>query len=288
VQSKFDSAIRTELWRARPLPDAWRATIERNVPYTRLLPAADLDELHGHVQVFLAEKTFEGCRGMVVTDTVRLTIAAQACLLLLHRETDYYPLLDTILVYPSAFEVELEWSVDGHVHARTTDVRIGESWQRGIVVLSWQDVQDGAADIRDGHNVVLHEFAHQLDHEGGDDDGTPLLGDREQRAAWARVLGAAYEGLVQDVERGAETLLDPYASESPAEFFAVATEFFFEASVELRREQPELYEQLKRFYRQDPAELRLARPGADRCHTSQRRRYHRAGLPRRRRPRPAQ
>lgn len=240
--------------RAKQFPAAWVSIIERNVPYYQLLPAPDRQELQGHIQVFLYEKRFDGCGGMVITDEVRVTIAAQACMLLLHRETDYYPLLRTILVYPRAFRSRTT-SHDGDFVQEGVTTRTGESWYRGEVILSWEDVKWGAADIHDGQNVVFHEFAHQLDDESVPADGAPELGGRSQYIAWARVLGHEFEALTRAVAEDQATVLDAYGAESPAEFFAVATECFFERPLPLRSQHPALYEQLQAFYRQDPAAI---------------------------------
>lgn len=245
---------RRDLLRATPLPMAWLKIIERNVPLYRCLPPADQRELQGHIQIFLAEKRFEGCGGLQITDEIRVTVAAQACVLLLHRDTDYYPTMISILVYPSAYIAHVSDSVGGIVREGDS-VRLGESWHHGAVVLSWDDVLRGATDIHDGHNVVLHEFAHQLDQEGGAAHGSPILPRRSMYVAWARVLGAEYVHLQQDAEHGRKTVLDTYGATNPAEFFAVATECFFEKSVQLKRKHPELYEELKLYYQQDPTQL---------------------------------
>jgi MtfA peptidase len=238
--------------RRRPFPDAWRALIESNVPYVARLPPEDRAELFGLVQIFLAEKRFEGCGGLTLTDEVRVTIAAQACILLLHRETDDYPNLTSILVYPTTYVVhEGRRTAEGLV-AEGPQARLGESWARDVVVLAWDSVLSGAADIHDGHNVVLHEFAHQLDQEGGAGDGAPALPRRSMYVAWARVLGHDFDQLVRDVTHHHRTLIDRYGATNPAEFFAVVTETFFEKPRELRARHPELYELLKEFYRQDP------------------------------------
>ena len=131
---------------------------------------------------------------------------------------------------------------------------MGESWYRGAVVLSWEDVKSGAARVDDGENVVLHEFAHQLDDEAGRGDGAPALSKRSMYVAWARVLGREYADLSSQIAGHAHTDIAPYGAESPAEFFAVVTEAFFEKPVQLRHRHPELYEQLQMFYQQDPAE----------------------------------
>jgi Mlc titration factor MtfA (ptsG expression regulator) len=241
--------------RARPLPLAWIEIIERNVPYYRLLPEEDRKELRGHIQVFLDEKQFEGCAGMIVTDEIRVTIAAQACILLLHRETECYPLLDAVLVYPREYGARTTRYHGSYIREDTVEVRSGESWYRGTVVLSWNDVMDAGADPGNPWNVVLHEFAHQLDDETGAADGTPRLAESSQYPEWTQVVGGEYEQLVRVAGANAASFLDPYGAESPAEFFAVVTEYFFEAPLDLRHRHPQLYEQFRRFYRQDPAEL---------------------------------
>jgi len=213
----------------------------------------------GHVQVFLSEKRFEGCGGLQITDEVRVTIAAQACVLLLHRPSDDYPELSSILVYPTTYLVPGSHTGPGGLVSEDSQARLGESWTRGEVVLVWDSVLSGAADIHDGHNVVLHEFAHQLDQEDGVGDGAPILPRRSMYVAWARVLGHEFDHLVRDVERHHRTLLDRYGATNPAEFFAVATETFFEKPSQLRLKHPDLYAQLRTFYQQDPV-MRLAAP----------------------------
>ncbi len=239
---------------------AWLEIIERNVPIYACLPDADRKELQGLVQIFLAEKSFEGCGGLVLTDEMKVTIAAQACLLLLHRETDVYPRLITILVYPTAYVTKASEPLGGGVVLEGESIHLGESWSSGVVVLSWDDVRAGASDIHDGQNLVLHEFAHQLDREDGEINGTPLLDQRSQYLAWGRVLNAEYERLRRDSRLGRATVLDDYGATDPAEFFAVSTECFFEKPRVLQKRHPELYEELKTFYRQDPARLLPSRP----------------------------
>ncbi len=207
------------------------------------------------IPIFLAEKTFEGCGGLTVSEEMKVTIAAQACLLLLHRDTDIYPRLVTILVYPSAYVARDVRPIGGPLVLEGQSARLGESWTTGVVVLSWDDVQAGASDIHDGHNLVLHEFAHQLDREDGAINGTPLLEQRSQYLAWGRVLTAEFERLQRDSQLGRATVLDDYGATDPAEFFAVATECFFEKPRTLKKRHPALYEELKTFYRQDPAAL---------------------------------
>lgn len=239
----------------RRFPDEWLAIIERNVPFYKSLPAADQKELQRHILVFIGEKSFEGCAGLQITDEIKVTIAAQACTLLLHRKTGYYPGLSSILVYPQAYTAHNTQRLAGGVVAEGPDIRLGESWRRGSVVLSWDDVRRSAADIHDGHNVVFHEFAHQLDSSGARHDSTPVLRNRSTYIAWARILQRDYEKLRREVSRNRATLLNKYGATNPAEFFAVATECFFERPKELQELHPELYEELKLFYQQDPARL---------------------------------
>jgi hypothetical protein len=238
-----------------PLPQDWLATVERNVPYYRILPSQDRIELQGLIQVFLAEKHFEGCEGLKISDEIRLTIAAQACILLLRRKTDFYPSLMSILVYPHAYVAPISRHEPGGIVSEGMRTLAGQTWDKGSLVLSWDDVVRGALDINDGHNVVFHEFAHQLDNEAGVGDGAPLLPEPSMYAAWARILGREYKALVDSIEHDRPTLIDSYAAMNPAEFFAVATEFFFEKAAELRTRHPQLYAELRIFYVQDPATL---------------------------------
>ena len=238
-----------------PFPPDWLRIMERNVRLYSRLPADDQAELQGYVRTFLAKKDFEGCGGQTITDEVRVTIAAQACLLLLHRQTECFPSVSTVLVYPSTYVVQRrERGEDGVVSEGPSEL-VGEAWQHGPVVLAWDDVLAGTADETDGHNVVLHEFAHKLDEEDGALDGAPALGRRSRYAAWARILAREYRRLRRDSARGRRTVLDEYGAEDPVEFFAVATESFFEEPVLLKGRHPQLYAELAEFYRQDPAGL---------------------------------
>jgi Mlc titration factor MtfA (ptsG expression regulator) len=239
--------------RRQPFPANWRRLIERNVLFFARLSEPDQSELLGHVQVFLAEKHFEGCAGLELTDEIRLTIAVQACLLLLHRETDYFPILLAILVYPSTYVVQENRPLEGPVWEERATARHGETGRRmGTMVLAWDAARDGAADASDGKNVVLHEFAHQLDFENHATDGTPALDSRQQQLSWAQVMRTEFASLRAADETGIPTLLDNYGATNPAEFFAVATEAFFERPYALRGQHPKLYAELQRFFRQDP------------------------------------
>lgn len=250
----FLKRIRRKRLRQKPFPQSRIDILRKNVPLYGRLSAADQQELHGHIQVFLAEKYFEGCGGLTVTEEMRVTIAAQACILLLHRKTGYYPKLVSILVYPNAYLAHHRERNAAGLVTEEIQQRLGESWSHGTVVVSWDDVRAGAADAQDGHNVVYHEFAHQLDIEDGQQaDGSVILPRRSMYIAWARILGREYVALKRAVAAGRKTVLDSYATTSPAEFFAVATECFFETPVLLKMKHPELYEELKLYYQQDPA-----------------------------------
>jgi Mlc titration factor MtfA (ptsG expression regulator) len=248
----FKSRRRARL-RTQPVPAAWRPMLERNLPVFKRLAADDQAELLGHTQVFLAEKHFEGAGGLELTDEIRVTIAAQACLLLLHRETDYYPELVSIIVYPSGYTAVEDRHIGGGIWEEGGEDRLGHTGQRlRALVLAWDSVRRGASAPTDGENLVLHEFAHQLDFENQRSDGTPALDTRGEYLAWARVMSAEFEALRDATDSGVPTLLDSYGATDPAEFFAVITEVFFERPRALRKLHPALFDQLQRFYRQDP------------------------------------
>jgi hypothetical protein len=252
--------------RSQAFSAEWREILLRRFALYSRLPPADRRELEGHIQVFLVEKNFEGCGGQEITDEVKVLIAAQACLLLLHRDTDYYPDLKTVLVYPSAYVAKTRWREEEEITDRRSRVRLGESWQSGAVVLAWDAALAGATDPADGQNVVLHEFAHQLDQENGMADGFPPLGGAGFRerfgryTTWARILGSEFKQLNSALEQNLETVLNDYGAKNPAEFFAVATECFFEKPSQLKERHPALYAELKEFYRQDPLQYGSAGP----------------------------
>jgi len=252
--------------RNRPFPAAWQEILSKRYSVYSRLPPPARRELEGLIQVFLDEKQFEGCGGQEITDEVRVLIAAQACLLLLHRDTDLYPGLKTVLVYPSTYVAKTRWREDQEITDRQSRARLGESWSHGAVVLAWDATLAGAADPADGQNVVLHEFAHQLDQENGPADGVPPLGGSGFRerfgryTAWARILGGEFRQLNSALEQDLETVLRDYGASNPAEFFAVATECFFEKPGPLKERHPALYAQLQAFYRQDPLLYRPTRP----------------------------
>ncbi|HXI83989.1 MAG TPA: M90 family metallopeptidase [Verrucomicrobiae bacterium] len=238
---------------AQTFPASWRAILQQNVSYYQRLTASEREELQGDIQVFIAEKNFEGCSGLEINDEIKVTIAAYACILLLNRRHDFYPRLQSILVYPDAYPVPVVRLVPGNIAVAGHEMRAGESWRTGAVVLSWSHVLRRPAAVPDGRNVALHEFAHQIDQENGFVDGAPDLSTSSQYAAWARVLGSEFATLSQQTVADQPTLIDKYGATEPAEFFAVVTEYFFEKPLELWQRHPELYEELRRFYRQNPA-----------------------------------
>jgi Mlc titration factor MtfA (ptsG expression regulator) len=207
-------------------------------------------QLKRHIQVFVAEKPFIGCRGQLITDELRVTIAAQACLLLLaHARPDYYPKLRQILVYPDVFVVQRERPLGSGVVQEQRQAMSGESWAQGQVIVSWSEALAGAADPDDGQNVVLHEFAHQIDQDNGVADGRPWRPSAAKRRRWAAVMGAAFERLRDEPS----ALIDAYGASDPAEFFAVVTELFFEQPHALATEAPAVYRELVELYRVDPS-----------------------------------
>lgn len=238
--------------RRQPFPAAWRQILRERVPYFRAMPADLQLQLKKHIQVFLAEKPFIGCRGLVVTDEMRVTIAAQACLLILNRRSDYFAPLRQILVYPGGFVVDRVHADGSGVVQDQRRALAGESWSQGQVILSWQDTLEGAEVADDGRNVVIHEFAHQLDQDNGGANGAPRLAGRRRRERWARVFGEAFAALQQHVQAGQPSLLDDYGATDPAEFFAVCSEVFFEQPQRLATEHAALYRELSEFYRVNP------------------------------------
>lgn len=239
--------------RKKEFPAAWVEILKRNVPLFSRLTDADREELKRDLLVFLDEKRFEGCAGLEITDEVRVTIGALACMLLLREKHDYYPDLVTILVYPSRYKATQRELLAHGVVREGESTRLGESWSGGNVVLSWDAALAGAKDMRDGQNVVLHEFAHQLDQKDGTPDGAPELARWAMYGPWAQVLGVEYQSLKSDKGKRQKTLIDKYGATNPAEFFAVVTEAFFEKPRQFKEKHPELYEQLQLFYGQDPA-----------------------------------
>ena len=213
---------------AFPLP--WLQMIERRCKFYKALPESSQERLQKHVQVFLAEKKFEACGDLrEVTDEMRVVIAAQACLLLIGlKKHNYFNKLRSILVYPGAFHRGRErlFSLHDEEEHKEGVVLLGESWGGGSVVIAWENALRGALNEDDGQNVVMHEFAHQLDQVDGPADGAPVLRCRADYEDWAKVLGHDYARLVKLTEAGKRDVIDAYGATNPAEFFAVATETF--------------------------------------------------------------
>ena len=237
---------------ARPMPPAWRAILLANIPIYARMSGELQHQLDKRVQQFLFEKKFVGCAGLEVDDEMRLSIAGQACLLLLNRASRVYPDLHTVLVYPSAFMVPRKQVDDAGVVTEAPQHLLGESWGDGRVILSWDHVQRGATDWTDGQNVVLHEFAHQLDSESGSNNGAPYLGSQTNYRNWSEVLSRDFAALRTDALYRQQSVMDHYGATSPAEFFAVATETFFEKPWQMSERHPELFAELFKYYRVDP------------------------------------
>lgn len=239
----------------KPLPPEWIQILEKNVSIYLLLPEPLKKELHGRINIFLNEKEFFGFGGLEVSDEIQLTVAGNACLLLLKRDKRCFPGFTSILMYPDTY-VAKEVKSDGMVESHEHSARAGESWHRGPIVLSWADVMRGSLDPNDGHNVVLHEFAHKLDEANNSMNGLPVLRDHSHYAEWASVLSKEFDALLIRANRGTNSVIDAYGTVSPAEFFAVATESFFEKPIQMKTKLPDLYQQLERFYDLDPAAWR--------------------------------
>jgi len=231
-------------------PLLWRAIVAR-YPFTRALSDAELARLHELVILFLHEKSVHGAGGMAVRDEVRVAIAVQACILILNLGLDYYRGWVEVIVYPDEFVAEYDYVDEAGVTHHVEEAMSGESWERGPVVVSWADVQE--AGTGQGYNVVIHEFAHKLDMLNGEPNGYPPLHAGMQRPAWAAAFTAAYEDFCRKVDGGLEAGIDEYAAESPAEFFAVVSEAFFESPGIVAGTYPDVYAQLTQFYRQDTA-----------------------------------
>ncbi len=235
----------------------WAALLDR-YPFTRPLSADERSRLRDSVILFLDEKTIVGARGLEVDQEMRLAIAAQACVLIMNLDLDFYRGWTEVIVYPGEFVAEYEYVDHDGIQHHVEEPMTGESWLAGPVILSWADAERrGEAQ---GYNVVIHEFAHKLDMLNGDANGYPPLHAGMSREDWTRAFDAAYRDFCARVERNEETGVDPYAAESPAEFFAVLSEAFFEIPGIVRAQHPEVYGQLAAFYRQDPGR-RLAAAG---------------------------
>ncbi len=242
--------LRYALSQAFPLP--YSKILRKNLPEYSKMPTDLQMQLKRRIRQFLFQKTFVGCGGLIITDEIKVTIAGKACMLLLNRPSKVYPKLTHILVYPSAFVVPRTQMLNGGVVTHTNQGLSGESWSDGRVILAWDQIIHHPANVGQGQDVVMHEFAHQLDSESGSTNGAPLLPDTEAYRRWSKVMEAEYAKLLHATEHHHATVIDPYGTTNPAEFFAVTTEAFFKKSTELAGHHPALYEQLRSYYQVEP------------------------------------
>lgn len=243
---------RRRQWLNEPFPSTWEPHLTA-IPFFQKLNGDDQKHLRNLVHVFIREKNWEGCGGLELNNQIKVVIAAQACLLILRLDHDYYHNVNSILVYPSAFYNNMPSAGPGGVVGTSNTPHAGEAWLGGEVILAWDSAFAGGRNPEDGHNTVIHEFAHKLDMLDGSADGAPPLGDREQQKRWAEVLSEHFAHLRQATAAGRRTLIDSYGTTNAAEFFAVASEVFFEKGAQLQRIRPDLYDCLCQFYGQDPA-----------------------------------
>jgi Mlc titration factor MtfA (ptsG expression regulator) len=238
----------------QPFPPQWQEWLRARTSIYQRVPAELRERLHALVRIFVGEKTFVGCNGLQVTEEIRVVIAAYACLLVMNRpdvpRAHFYDDLFSILVYPTPFIVPHTHRDSHGVVTEGQHVLSGQAWDSRRIIVSWQDIEDG---LTSGHNIVLHEFAHYLDMEDETMDGAPGLGSARAYREWSSVFWSEYQQLCANLSAGHRTFLDPYAATEPAEFFAVVTEAFFEKSLEFQTQHAGLYEQLRRYYRVDPA-----------------------------------
>jgi MtfA peptidase len=250
----FWPKIRVSRIQNQPFPQVWIDTLNSRLPFVAKMPSAQQEQLKLLIKLFLADKKFYGCAGQEINDDIRVTVAAQACLLLLNQNRAPYPELNSILIYPSTFVATRDVANEHGLVSTDHIAMLGESWSQGKVILAWDNVEKGVMNLQDGHNVVLHEFAHQLDHESGATNGAPILKTRGAYRSWAHVFSEEFDDLQKDAMRGRNSLLDHYGATNPAEFFAVATETFFERPNELAAHHQELFQQLEHFYKLNPSQ----------------------------------
>jgi len=239
---------------SRPFPEKWEDILIKNFVIYKHLSHTNKKKLQQLVLLFLEQKDFEGCGGLEINDEIRVTIAAEAVFLLLSRDVfEPFPNLKTVLVYPHAYVASGKQSIasGGIAVEDVPSARLGESWQYGDVVVAWDHAKRGGRNIDDGHNVVFHEFSHQLDQENGYSDGAPPM-PASAHKTWAMVLGCEYKELVEKTQKHIKDVIDAYGSVNAAEFFAVSTEAFFEKPIQLKNSHPALFEELRKYYHIDP------------------------------------
>lgn len=243
---------------ATPFPAPWLQILRRSLPIYKTMWPDQQRELRQLIKRFVDHKQFVGCAGQVIDDEVRITIAAHACLLLLNRPSHEYQDLRAVLVYPSGFRVQHDKHDEFGLVTKGEHFLIGESWSNGKVILAWDSVQQSVQNFADGQNVVLHEFAHQLDHESGITNGAPLLYNKGAYGDWARIFSAEFLHLQHASAAHQQTLIDAYGASNPAEFFAVVTETFYERPHDMAAQHAQLFDELKSYYRVDPREWQAA------------------------------
>jgi hypothetical protein len=244
--------LRRDRLKQRPFPPQWTTIIQQYLPFYPRLTPNERRRLQGHIQVFLAEKQFIGCRGLQITEEIKLVVAAIACLLLLNERGNYFPQLRSILIYPTAYLAKQVNVTAEYVVEEQQVAKLGESWVRDQLILSWHHIQQDTAHWQDGQNVVIHEFTHQLDQADGSADGVPVLVEKQEYQQWATVMTSGYQLLCQQVERGIPTVIDRYGATNPTEFFAVVTEAFFCRPQLLQQQHPQLYQLLQHYYQLNP------------------------------------
>ncbi len=238
---------------AETFPSAWLEILRTEVGHYHVLSQPDCAKLRDTIQIFIAEKDWEGCRGLEITDTVRVTVAALASVLILGLHDFYFENVQTILVYPSEYVVKQKHAIVGDLALHEESERLGEAHSNGPIILSWDEVQANAREPGFGENLVFHEFAHKLDMRNGEFDGTPDMPTRDLAERWSRIMNDEFRRLQRAERNGRKTLIDPYGASDPAEFFAVVTECYFDAPQAMRAEHPVLYNLFREYYQQDPA-----------------------------------
>lgn len=248
--------MRRRKWSKAAFSREWETTLQRHAPFDARLPAEQRAKLRASIQILVREKFWEGCGGLQLTDEIKVTIAAHASRLTLGWENEYFAHVKTILVYPDAYLAPSRDVVGPGLVIEGHSERVGEAWHRGPVILAWREV---VASARRGHhvgNVVIHEFAHQLDMENGAEaDGVPIVPSPTLATRWEPSLQRHYKQLCWACDHGQLSVLDCYGATNEAEFFAVASEAFFENPLGLKREMPELFDMFREYYCQDPAQV---------------------------------
>ncbi len=234
----------------------WAALLEKNLPLYTHFPADLKEKVHDKISQFVATTFFEGCGGLELTNEMILTVAGQACTLIVNHPGPPYPNLKTVLLYPSSFSSIKEGFDHRGIPTKERITRLGESWSNGTVILAWDSVASGARNLFDGRNVTFHEFAHQLDQGKRPERRSPCSPNSASLSHWAEVLNEGFEKLIDKAERGKRSVMDHYGATNRAEFFAVATECFFEKPRQMVKKHPKVYTVLKEYYRLDPLEWR--------------------------------